>query len=122
MRVPDDDTPIRHMIESAGKIVRFVEGRERIDLDEDEQLNLSLVRLLEIVGEAATRVSQATRDANPSIPWAQIIGMRNRLIHGYDVVDTGILWQTVTSDIPPLLDSLAQLENVRNTRYESDDD
>ena len=65
--------------------------------------------MLEILGEAATRVSQATREANPSIPWSQIVATRNRLIHGYDVIDHDILWQTITCDIPPLLDALTRL-------------
>ena len=76
MRSPDDATSILHMTEAAAKIIRFTAGREREALDSDEQLNLSLVRLLEIVGEAATRVAQGTREANTDIPWAQMIGIR----------------------------------------------
>ena len=63
-------------------------------------LQLALTRLMEIVGEAANRVSQSTRQANPKIPWPRIIGMRNRLIHGYDVIDFDLLWDTVTNDLP----------------------
>jgi uncharacterized protein with HEPN domain len=65
-----------------------------------------LVRLLEIIGEAATRVTAATQKSNPTIPWAQVIGMRNRLIHGYDVIDLDILWQTVVEDVPSLIHAL----------------
>ena len=83
----DDATPLRHMLEASGKVVRFVAGCARADLDKDEKLSLSLVRLLEIIGEAATRVSKQTRAANPGVLWSEIIGMRDRLIHGYDVVD-----------------------------------
>lgn len=72
-------------------------------------LNLSLVRLLEIVGEAAARLSPETRDGCPSIPWPDIIGLRNRLIHGYDVVDFDILWDIVSGDLPPLI---AQLDSI----------
>ena len=105
----DDATPLRHMLEASRKIVRFSVGRTRADLDTDEKLNLSLVRLLEIIGEAASRVSTQTRTANPAVPWPEIIGMRNRLIHGYDVVDLDILWQTVGSDIPDLVTKLRQI-------------
>lgn len=112
MRSPDDATSILHMTEAAEKIVRFTVGRQRNDLEADEQLNLSLVRLLEIIGEAATRISQGTRESNAGIPWTQMIGMRNRLIHGYDVVDSDVLWQTVTGDIPELLSRLRRVEIV----------
>jgi uncharacterized protein with HEPN domain len=69
----------------------------------DRPLNLSLVRLLEIVGEATNRVPPRERAKYPGIPWAQIVGLRNRLIHGYDNVDFDILWQIVTEDLPPLI-------------------
>jgi uncharacterized protein with HEPN domain len=64
---------------------------------------LALARLLEIVGEAAGRVSDETRALHSEIPWPQIIGLRNRLIHGYDAVDYDILWQIITDDLPALL-------------------
>jgi uncharacterized protein with HEPN domain len=69
-------------------------------------LQLALVRLIEIIGEAATRVSKETRAACPIIPWDDVIGMRNKLIHGYDSVDLDILWDTVTDDLPPLIEEL----------------
>jgi uncharacterized protein with HEPN domain len=68
--------------------------------------HLAMTRLLEIVGEAAGRVSQATRDQQPQIAWPQIVGLRNRLIHGYDQVDCDILWLIVRDDLPPLVDEL----------------
>ena len=99
----DDATALRHMLAAARKAVRFSEGRARADLEEDELLALALVRLLEIVGEAAGRITETTRADNPAIPWAQMIGMRNRLIHGYDVVDLDVLWQTVLEDLPQVI-------------------
>lgn len=68
----------------------------------------SLVRLLEIVGEAAACVSLETRGLHASIPWRQVVSMRNRLVHGYDEVDLDILWDTVTRDIPHLITELEQ--------------
>ncbi len=100
---PDDPTHIRHMLEAARKIRIFSEGHTRDDLETDELRALGLVRLLEIIGEAATRVTEATKTHNEGIPWAQMIGMRNRLIHGYDVIDLDILWRTVTKDVPVLI-------------------
>jgi uncharacterized protein with HEPN domain len=77
-------------------------------LDNDRQLNLSLVRLLEIVGEAASRTSESTRYILLDVPWMQITGLRNRLIHGYDEVDFDILWAIVQDDLPPLVVQLKQ--------------
>lgn len=78
----------------------------RPDLDCDRMLQLSLTRLVEIVGEAASRVAAADRAAYPQIPWPKIVGMRQRLAHGYDVVDLQVLWDTITDDLPPLIAEL----------------
>ena len=81
-------------------------GRSRQDLDADRQFNLALVRLLEVVGEAAARVSEERRVAHPDIPWRDVVGLRNRLIHGYDEVDFDVLWSIVERDLPPLIRAL----------------
>lgn len=97
------------MLDHASEAVAMVQGKTRSDLDTDRQLNLSLVRLLEIVGEAAGRVPNVERVKYPHIPWPEIVSLRNRLIHGYDRVDFDILWQIVTQDLPPLIDILEQV-------------
>ncbi|MGO9267647.1 MAG: DUF86 domain-containing protein [Candidatus Binataceae bacterium] len=99
---------LRHMLEHANEAVAMARGRTRAQLDSDRQLNLSLVRLLEIVGEAAGRVPAEERARHPDIPWAEIVGLRNRLIHGYDSVDFDILWQIVSDDLPPLIAALEE--------------
>jgi uncharacterized protein with HEPN domain len=88
-------------------------GKTRAQLDPDRQLNLALTRLLEIIGEAAVRTPQEERSRYPGIPWVQVVGLRNRLIHGYDSVDFDILWQIVTHDLPPLI---ATVEETLSTR------
>ena len=98
-----DQVRLRHMLDHALEAVEMARGRTRADLEQDRQLNLSLVRLLEIVGEAAARVSEEMRQQCPTIPWPEIIGLRNRLIHGYDSVDFDILWDIVTNDLPQLI-------------------
>jgi uncharacterized protein with HEPN domain len=105
----DDDLRMVHMLEHAKEAISMVQGRTRQDLDADRQLNLALVRLLEIVGEAAARVTSATRKAHPQIPWQQIAGLRNRLIHGYDEVDFDVLWAILIDDLPQLVDELLVL-------------
>ena len=102
----DDHVRLRHMLDHAREALAMVENRARRDLDTDRQLNLSLVRLMEILGEAAARVTPAGRESLSSIPWPEIVGFRNRLIHGYDEVDLDILWSTVNDDLPPLVTAL----------------
>jgi uncharacterized protein with HEPN domain len=72
-------------------------------------LELSLIRLVEVVGEAAARVSAEGQAKYPSIPWPQVVGMRNRLTHGYDQVDLNILWDTIEYDLPPLITELEKI-------------
>ncbi len=100
---------LRHMLDAAREAASFVHGKTRADLDTDRQLNLSLVRLIEIIGEAAQQVSAVTQQRHTEIPWPDIIGMRHRLIHGYDEVDLDIVWQVVTHDLPPLVTALQKM-------------
>jgi uncharacterized protein with HEPN domain len=95
------------MADAAASAVRFATGRSRLDLDRDEMLLFALVRAVEIVGEAAARLSPEARAAMPNIPWSLIVGMRNRLVHAYFDVDRDILWTTVTEALPALLPALA---------------
>jgi uncharacterized protein with HEPN domain len=97
---------MRQMLDHAMEAVAMAKGKIRTDLDKNRQFNLALVRLLEIVGEAANRIPHEEQAQYPNIPWAEIISMRNRLIHGYDRIDFDILWQIVTQDLPKLIDSL----------------
>lgn len=83
-------------------------GRSRGDLDTDRLLALALVRLLEITGEAAGRFPAEEQTRRPGIPWPSIVGLRNRLIHGYDNIDYDIVWQIVTTDLPPLASELTR--------------
>ena len=72
-------------------------------------LALSLVQLIEIVGEAATQVTREFQNQHPEIPWAQIVGMRNRLIHAYFDIDMDRVWKIVKDDLPPLLVKLEKM-------------
>ncbi len=85
---------------------RISAGRKRADLDRDRMLVLSLVKCIEIVGEAASRVSEATQAEVPALPWADIVGMRHRLIHAYYDVDHDRVWDTVSEDLPMLIEAL----------------
>lgn len=108
--IPKSDlVRLRHMLDAAQKARQFVQGLERADLEMDEMLSLAIVRLLEIVGEAAAHVSEPVQAILPDIPWRQITGARNRLIHGYFDVDLDIVWAILEDDFPPLI---TQIEEV----------
>ena len=100
---------LRHMLDYAQEAITLIRGKSRADLDADRLLNLALVRLIEMIGEAASHVPSDERAWYPGLPWAQIVGMRNRLIHGYDFVDFDILWQTVVEDLPELVAALKRI-------------
>ena len=99
----DDPTRLRHMLDHAIEAVELIRGHTRRALDTDRKLNLALVRLVEIIGEAASRVTNQERTRHQGIPWEDIIGMRNRVVHGYDEVDFDILWDVVELHLPPLI-------------------
>ncbi len=97
------------MLDHALEAVAMARGKTRADLDKDRQLNLALVRLLEIIGEAASRIPKEEQSRCADISWSEIISLRNRLIHGYDTVDFDILWQIVSQDLPGLIESLREV-------------
>jgi uncharacterized protein with HEPN domain len=99
----DDLTRLKHIRDSAQEALSFVKNRTREDLDNERMLSLALVKLIEIMGEAANNVSESSQTKYFYIPWRQIIGMRNRLIHAYFDVDLDIIWQVITQDMYPLL-------------------
>lgn len=97
------------MIDAVESVGQFMAGRQRVDLDRDRMLLFAVVRAIEVIGEAASRVSDETRAANPAIPWSAIVGMRNRLVHGYFDIDTEIVWKTATGELADLLPRLRAL-------------
>jgi uncharacterized protein with HEPN domain len=105
----NDLVRIRHTLDAAREAIVFCQGRSREDLKTDRMLNLSLVRLLEIIGEAARGVSEACRSIHPEIPWKSMAGMRDRLVHGYFDVDLDIVWETVEKDLPSLVSRLEKI-------------
>lgn len=104
--MPPDEVRLRHMLDAARDALSFARGRDRNDLDGDRQFVLALVQCVQMVGEAAARVSEKTRSKLPDLPWAAIVGMRNRLVHGYYDIDHDEVWSTVTNDLPPLVETL----------------
>jgi len=104
-----DEIRFRDMLDHAREALSLIRGKKRSDLDSERMLELSLIRLVEIIGEAAARVRTESKEKFPSIPWLQIVGMRNRLVHGYDAVDLDVLWDTIVDDLPPLITALEKI-------------
>ncbi len=102
----EDTVLLRDMLDHARLARQVVHGREREDLDRDRVLLAALERFIEIIGEAASQLSEDGRQSRPDIPWPQIIAMRNRLIHGYPNTDEDIIWKVVQNNIPDLIAEL----------------
>ena len=97
------------MLDHARRAVDAVVGRNRRDLDSDPVLAAALERFVEVVGEAASKVSGTTVESAPHIAWREIVGMRHRLVHGYASVDHDIVWDVTTSDLPDLISKIEAL-------------
>lgn len=105
----EDRIRLLHMTEAAQTALKFVAGRQKADLQSDQMLLFAVVRAIEILGEAANKVSEDLQSANSSIPWRAMVGMRNRLVHAYFDVDTEMVWKTLQREIPELLSALQAL-------------
>ena len=109
MRPRNDTVLLTDMLDYARRAASAIGGRSREDLDADPVLVGALERFVEVIGEAANRLSEETRETMPGVPWHEIIAMRNRLVHGYFAVDLDILWTVVHDDLLGLIDDLERL-------------
>lgn len=105
----DPKSRFLHMRDYSAKAVSLVKGKEKEIVKSDDVLCLALTRLVELIGEAASQVPPREREKYPSLPWPQMINMRNRLIHAYDDVDFDILWDTLTINLPKLIIELDKI-------------
>ena len=105
---------LRHMLDHAKEAVSLIEGKSRDDLKHERMLELSQIRLVEVVGEAAARISNDEQEK-----YSAIIGMRNRLAHGYDQVDMDILWDTIELDLPLLIEELEKIPGCLHSTIEN---
>lgn len=104
-----DRVRLQHMLDEARKAQQFIQGHQRADLDTNDLLAYAVRYALQIVGEAASQVTAETRAQYPQIPWKDVIGMRQWLVHGYERVENDIVWNTVTQDIGSLVDHLEMI-------------
>jgi uncharacterized protein with HEPN domain len=100
---------LHHMLDAAKEASSFAENKSRSDLKSDRMLTLSVIKAMEMIGEAASKISKECREAHPEIPWADIIAMRNRLIHVYFDIDLDVVWDTLTEDLPPLIATITEV-------------
>ena len=98
-----DDAYLLDMLLAARKVQSFTAGVSRAQFEADEILQNAVLHVIQIIGEAASRVSADFRKAHPEIPWAQIVGMRHRLVHDYLHIDLVRVWEVIDKDIPALI-------------------
>jgi uncharacterized protein with HEPN domain len=103
MKRPEELELFSDILKQARRAVAAVVGRSRADLDSDHVLAAALERFVEVMGEAANKIPDAIRQDVPGIPWRELIGMRNRLIHGYSSVDHDVVWEVVIGDLPSII-------------------
>jgi uncharacterized protein with HEPN domain len=116
----DDRVRLQHMIDAGEAIAGFVSGRTRADIEADRMLLYAVVRGVEVMGEAAARLTESVRSEAHGVPWSAIVSMRNRLVHGYFDIDPDIVWKTSTEEIPALLPILRRLLAEAEPRPETD--
>ena len=109
--IDSDRIRLQHMLDAAQEALEFVSGRNREDLNTDRMLLRALIKDIEIIGEAANKVSEEYKNNTPNLPWQDIIDMRNRLIHVYFRINLNIVWQTVKDDLPFLIKELNEIIN-----------
>lgn len=101
---------LQDIIDAISDIGNFIEGMTFDDFKNDRKTVNAVIRSIEVIGEATKKIPDSVRDKNPSIPWKNMAGMRDKMIHEYFGVDLEILWKTATEDVPPLKSSIKELK------------
>ena len=104
-----DDAWLLDMLLAARRAVEFAAPLTFSEFENGDLHQLAILKAVEIIGEAASRISEETKAGHPDIPWAEIIGLRNRLVHAYFAIQLDIVWQTVQEDLPPLIAQIGPL-------------
>ena len=106
-----DESYLLDILIASQDAIAFVEDITYQDFERSKLHQNAVIRPLEIIGEAAGRISNELKSSYPQIPWNLMIGMRNRLIHNYMDVDLQVIWETIHNDLPPLIRSIRKLMN-----------
>ena len=100
---------LQDMLDSAERALNFVQGMEYDEFFEDDKSNYAVMRALEVIGEAAAKIPEDLRQANPEIPWREITAMRNKLMHEYFGANLEVVWKTVQEDLPIIIPVLHKM-------------
>jgi len=104
-----DEVYLLDMLLAARKAIKFIDGIDHIEFQDNEIIQNAVMRPLEIIGEASARISTEFRKAHPGIPWRDMVGLRNRLIHEYFRIDFDAVWDTIQNDLPSLIEQIEPL-------------
>jgi len=108
--VKDDLAYIEHILDCIRKIKEFTTGLSLKDFSVNELVQDAVIRNIEIIGEASKKISSDTKQIYYEIPWKEIAGMRDKLIHDYLGVDFEVVWRTITEDIPTLEKQIKEID------------
>ena len=97
---------LRDMLENARRAIQFVQGMDFDSFAKDEKTLYAVIRAVEIIGEAAAKIPDEVRSDFPKVPWREVKGMRNKLVHNYFGINKEVVWQTVQEDLPELVETL----------------
>ena len=105
----DDSAYIQHMLDAINVVEKYLGPKDFEDFKRDQLVQDGVIRQITIIGEAAKHISEATRRKHPKIPWQDVAGMRDKLIHAYFGVDLREVWLTAKNDLPKLRKELGKI-------------
>lgn len=109
MKKYDDKARLGHIYDAIIKIEKYISGVEKTVFLQNDILQDAVMRQVEIIGEASSRISDEMQEKHPNLPWFEMRAIRNKIVHDYLEINTDIIWDTVQSDLPPLKN---QIKNI----------
>jgi len=102
---------LRDMLENAQRAIQFTKGMSYEAFAKDDKTVYAVIRAVEIIGEAAANIPEEVRSKYPNVPWREVKGMRNKLVHQYFGINMEVVWQTIHEDLPMLIEVLKEIPN-----------